>query len=214
MNKENDLKRILISAAALGVVAAACGGTSGAEGVASLNETDDATPAAAAEPEVDAEEAFLAFTNCMREQGVDLPDPQTDGEGNFFFEDRRPGNGELDRGELRAAGEACQHHLEGVTQTFRDFDRTEIEDSLVEFASCMRENGYDMPDPDLSNFGPQEVDPDEVEDVPPGGGPFGELDQDDPAFQTAIAACEELLGGLRRGPGGGGPGGGGPGGDA
>jgi len=206
------LKRFLILIAALAIVAAACGGTSGAEGVASLNETDDATPAAAAEPEVDSEEAFLAFTECMRQEGVDLPDPQTDGEGNFFFEDRGPGNGELDRGELRAAGEACQHHLEGVTQTFRDFDRTEIEDTLVEFAACMRDNGYDMPDPDLSGFGPTGDGPDEGQGTGPGGGPFGALDQDDPAFQTAIAACDELLTGLRR-PGGG-PGGGGPDGDA
>ena len=208
------MKRVSILVAALAIVAAACGGSTETEGVASLSQNEELA-AADVDPEVDAEEAFLAFTECMRQEGVDLPDPQTDGEGNFFFEERGPGNEDLDRGELRAAGEACQQHLEGITQTFRNFDRTEIEDTLFEFASCMRDNGYDMPDPDLSDFGPGQADgPDDDREGAPGGGPFGELDQDDPAFQTAIEACEELLGGLRRGPGGGGPGSGDQGGDA
>ena len=58
---------------------------------------------------------------------------------------------------------ACGELLEGATLGFREgFDRTELEDTLVEYAACMRENGYDMPDPDFSGSG-----------AGPGAGPGG-----------------------------------------
>ena len=43
--------------------------------------------------------------------------------------------------------------LEGVTLGRQQRDLTEFQDTFLEFASCMRDNGYDMPDPDFSNFG-------------------------------------------------------------
>ena len=99
----------------------------------------------------------------------------------------------------------CNDELEGVALGFRGqgVDQTEREDALLEYAVCMRDNGYDMPDPNF-DFTPGQG----------GGGggtftgPFGEIDPDDPAFVTAQQACEELLAGIGRGPGGR-PGGGG-----
>jgi hypothetical protein len=62
----------------------------------------------------------------------------------------------------------------------------------------MRDNGYDMDDPDFSSFGPgAEGEPAEGARV----GPFGEIDQDDPDFVAANEACGEILGGLPRVPG-------------
>ena len=67
----------------------------------------------------------------------------------------------------------------------------------------MRDNGYEeMPDPDLSSFGTPGQG---------GGGPFGQLDRDDPDFIAASEECQDILAGFQRGPGGGGGGRGGQG---
>ncbi|MEE8456868.1 MAG: hypothetical protein V3S28_02360, partial [Acidimicrobiia bacterium] len=74
------------------------------------------------------------------------------------------------------------------------------QDNFLEFAVCMRENGYDMPDPDFSNFGQPGQ----------GGGQGrgqlfgGDLDRNDPAFQSAFAACEDIFSDAFRIPGQGG----------
>ncbi len=208
------MKRLMIAAVALALFAAACGGGSQNDGVASLE--DDATaPLAAGDDgsadgattttETDPELALLEFTQCLRDNGVDVGDPEVDGDGNLGFGGRVQGYDFVaDREAFQAAREACADILEGVSLEFRDRDRTEIEDTLVEFATCMRDNGYDMPDPDFSGFSPGSGG---------GSGPFSEVDPDDPAFITANEACEEILSsafgdvGIRRGPPTGGGGG-------
>jgi hypothetical protein len=190
------MKRIPALVAVLALAAAACGGSADADdGVATLDDTTqlDGAGATTAAPEVSREEALLAFTACLRDAGVDIDDPTVDADGNLRI--ARPNDPEsesdLDREAFRAAREGCQQHLEGVTLGFRDGDRTEIEDQLLEFAACIRDNGYDMPDPDFGDSGTPGQ----------GGGPFGAIDRDDPAFQAAAEACEDTLPGA--GPGGG-----------
>lgn len=134
----------------------------------------------------DREEAMLAFAECMREHGIDMPDPE-EGSG------RRPGlrivRGDrinADPEEMEAAHEACEKHLEGVVQEISPEERAEMQDKAVEFAACMRDNGIDMPDPD---FAPGET------------GAFrqrlgDEFDPDDPDFMAADEKCrEEVFGG-------------------
>ncbi len=196
------MKRMLLLPAVLALVATACGGSAGADdGVASLDDTAalDAAPVTSA-PAVSQEEALLAFTACLREQGIDVPDPTMDADGNLQLArpNTAPGDPGFDRETFRAAREACAEHLEDVTLGFRGEDRTEIEDQLLEFAACMRDNGYDMPDPDFSAAPGQGG----------GGGPFGQIDREDPAFQAAQAACADVLPGIGRGGGLGRPGGG------
>lgn len=206
------MKRHLLLLAALAVVAAACGGSADADdGVASLDaatqlDTSDSSQAS----EISQEEALLAFTACMREAGIDIDDPTIDADGNLRLARPNSGTGaEGDDGgnfrddEFRAAREQCGELLDGVALGFRDQDRTDIEDQLLEFAACVRGNGYDMPDPDFSDFGTPGQG---------GGAPFGAIDRDDPAFQAAAEACQDVLAGF--GPGGGrGFGGGAPGSD-
>ena len=196
------MKRIVLLIAVLALVATACGGAAGADdGVASLDDTtaldSPASSVAAAEPT--REEALLAFTACLRDQGVDVNDPTVDAAGNLRLErpNNAQGDADFDRDAFRAAREACVEHLEGVTLGFRDEDSTEIEDQLLEFAECVRENGYDMPDPDFSALGAGGG---------PGGGPFGQLDREDPAFQAAAEACSDILSGFPGRGAGGGPG--------
>ncbi len=189
------MKRMLLLPAVLALVATACGGSAGADdGVASLDDTAalDAAPVTSA-PAVSQEEALLAFTACLREQGIDVPDPTMDADGNLQLArpNTAPGDPGFDRETFRAAREACAEHLEDVTLGFRGEDRTEIEDQLLEFAACMRDNGYDMPDPDFSAAPGQGG----------GGGPFGQIDREDPAFQAAQAACADVLPGIGRGGG-------------
>jgi hypothetical protein len=193
---------------ALALVAGACSGTAeGDDGVATLEtETTLAGGDTSADggSEVDAEQAMMDLAACLREQGLDIEDPTVDADGNVQFGGLR-GGGEVgepaaDRETMRAAMDACQDQLGDVVLGFggRDFDPTEMEDTLVEYAACMRDNGYEMDDPDFSSFGPgTEGEPGEGARV----GPFGQIDQDDPDFAAANEACGEILGGLPRVPG-------------
>jgi len=74
----------------------------------------------------------------------------------------------------------------GVSLGFEDLDITAITDTLVEFAACMRDNGYDLPDPDFSIIRP-------TSGSIPNAGPFGDIDITDPDFLDAFAACDDLI---------------------
>jgi hypothetical protein len=203
-------KKWTLLIAVLALVAAACGGSGSddGEGVASLTDAnsalDDAAAAAEEIPDpVDAEQALLAFTQCLRDEGLDIADPTVDSDGNPRLS--RPDFGEDGPPEgFRESAEACQELLEGVTLGRQQRDLTEFQDTFLEFASCMRDNGYDMPDPDFSNFGQ----PGQGQGQG-GGGPFGQIDREDPDFVAASEACGDILGGIGRGGFGGRPGGGG-----
>ena len=201
------MKRLAVLLAVLALVAAACGGgedtSSGVaslEGEGSTNVSDSAAGPEASAEDVDPEEAMLALTQCLRDEGIDIDDPTVDADGNVLlgrpsFEEGGPPEG------FREAMNACQSEIEGVTLGGNRPDLTEIQDELLEFATCMRDNGYDMPDPDLSGFT-------QPGQGGPGGGDgvFGPIDPDDPAFATALESCEDILAGFGRAPGGGRPG--------
>ncbi len=152
------------------------------------------------------EERMLAFAECMRDNGVEFPDPVVEADGTVIFGFRPGGGGgggggsqnlgEIGRDpDTPAARDACRGLMEGVA--FRrgqgGFDLIELQDTLFEFAQCMRDNGVDVGDPDLGRFGPGGNDDDEP------GGPFGAIDLDDPEFAAAFAVCQQQL------PQGGGP---------
>ncbi|MCH6577412.1 MAG: hypothetical protein IH807_06260 [Proteobacteria bacterium] len=100
---------------------------------------------------------------------------------------------------MEAAFDECSPLIEGIIQNFRDVDASELEDTFLEFAGCMREQGIEMPDPDFSQgFGPGA-----------GGraGIFGDLDPQDPEFQAAAEECQGIFeGGFGLRGGGAGPG--------
>ena len=202
-------KHLALLLVVLALVAAACGGGGDeASGVASLegdgstNLNDSAAGPDVTVDDVDPEEAMLALTQCLREQGVDIEDPTVDAEGNPQLSRPNFGDGGPTDG-FRDAMQSCQSEIEGVTLGRGRSDLTEVQDELLEFAACVRDNGYDMPDPDLTAFGS----PGQGSGPGQGGGIFGELDFEDPSFQSALEACEDILAGF--GPGGGaGPGGG------
>ena len=194
---------------AIGLIASACGGSESESGVATLESEDTVVgePQSIGDEsgEVDAEEAMMDLAACLHDQGLDIEDPTVDADGNVQFggfrgEQSEDGEPAVDRDQMRAAMDECQDQLEGVALGFggRGLDLTDLQDDMVEYAACMRENGYDMDDPDLSAFGggPGEGGG--------GGGPFGEIDQDDPDFVAANESCGDILAGIP-GPGAGRP---------
>jgi len=199
-------------AAAIVLTAAACSGSGTSGGIASLeDDSGEATiTTGAADDQVDPEQAMLDFAQCMRDQGIDMEDPTLDENGNFTML-RPTGGGEeggfdpADREAMQAAREACSQYLEGITQQFARPDQTEMQDLMLQYAACMRENGVDMPDPDFSTS----------EGEGPGGRlgfTTGDYDPNDPTFQAANEACQGIFGANGM-PGmmmGGGPGAGAP----
>jgi hypothetical protein len=128
---------------------AACGEPPGGDRVASLSGAGAATTTtgggragAAADPQ----QAALDFARCMREHGVDMPDPEVDDQGRIKVRIGAGGAGRRpDPAKLEAAQKACGS-LMGGGDGDRQIDPAE-RDAMVAFARCMREHGVDMPDP-------------------------------------------------------------------
>lgn len=170
------------------LVGTACGGDDSSDAVASLDRTSTTRGPTEEGPSPSDEEAVLGFTQCMRDQGVDLPDPRVDSDGNLQLNLGQAAAvvARIDQEVLNAAFLECEDFLEGVSFGFDASDVTAFEDRLLRFAECMRANGVDLPDPDFSNVGQGDV----------GDGPFGALDLDDPLFQGALDVCGDVLAGF------------------
>jgi hypothetical protein len=129
---------------------AACGGSPPDDGVASLGG-DGAAPAndngaGNASASKDPQQRALDFARCMREHGIDMPDPQVDDQGRVTVR-VGPGQGgsRPDPGKLEAAQKACGR-LMGGGDGPAQID-PEARDAMVAYARCMRGQGIDMPDP-------------------------------------------------------------------
>ena len=203
--------------------AAACGGGGdGGTDVATLGSgdqaddtTDDSDAASSGDEELtdaEREDAMLEFTECMRDHGVDMPDPEVveggpGGGGGFAItseakaagDDGASGPGDTDAFE--EANEACGDILSDVfgdAPQMSPEEEAEMRDNMLAFAECMRDHGIDMPDPEFES----------------GGGGFsmrvgepgaGGIDPSDPDFEEAQEACQDLMGFEEgEGPGGGG----------
>lgn len=163
---------LLLTLALLGPALAACGGDDDGtdDAVASLTEDDAADAEEASDDgdggggqprrEMSAEEqdALLEFAQCMRDNGVDMPDPEIGEDGGVMIhaeggvEAGASGPGEE---EWEAAQEECQPIMdEAMPEVEIDpEEQAEMQDRLVEVAQCMRERGYDMPDPEVDGNG-------------------------------------------------------------
>jgi hypothetical protein len=176
----NKLARLIL-VAAVGLVLAACGSDS--DDVATLKDTGsaqvEAPDADAADPVLDNEARMMAFTECLRDQGIDVLDPVVDSEGNV--EKPEFGEGVDPKGEdVWVAWEACAEHLEGFNFEKERVDVSEQVDQFVELATCLRAKGYDVDDPTAETLDQW------------GGDLKFSIDWEDPA---AIADYQECSGG-------------------
>ncbi|TDC72776.1 hypothetical protein E1193_27025 [Micromonospora sp. KC606] len=146
----------------------ACGAEKGSD-IPTANGGGSGATAAASLSAEERQQRALKFVECMREQGIDMPDPdpETGGVGMEFDDSTED--------KMKAASEACRQYMpsEGEART-RSAEDTE---NLRKFAQCMREHGLDeFPDP-----GPDGLSLD-------GTG----LDPKDAAFKAAEEACKDL----------------------
>ena len=160
--------------AVLTVVLAGCGGTAKGPDVASAGDKPSASP----EP-ADLEAQGRKFAACMRENGVDMPDPVSEGDGGGFNVRIGPGEGgePLDKAKVDAAMEKCRQFAPNGGEPPK-LNPEQIEQAR-KMAKCMRENGLpNFPDPDEN--GMLRIDGDAV-----GAGPG------DPVFEEAQRKCEQ-----------------------
>lgn len=199
------MKRIWTVTAALTLLLVACGGgeetasatpeivIEGAAGAATTAESGDSDSGGASASSATEEEQALEFVRCMRDNGIDMADPtvNADGSVNLVRPGGEPGDGQGPSEDVRAGFEVCGALVEGASFLPTGSDLTDVEDQLLELAQCLREQGLDVDDPDLS---------DGLAGGGGRGGIFGtDFDPNDPANQEAIEACQDVFTGFGRG---------------
>ncbi len=173
-------------------LAAGCGHKNG-PGIATAGggSTASASPTASVDPA----EAQRQFARCMREHGVEIPDPDSDdGKGGGPRIEIRASAGSNAGANADAAMEACKKYLPSGSLATPDAASVE---KMRQFAECMREHGMDIPDPD-PNGGSV------LKKSAGSGGDGPRVSPDDPAFKAAMEACQDKLPGKLRQNGGGG----------
>jgi hypothetical protein len=128
-----------------------------------------------------AQKAMLDYAQCMRDHGVDMPDPQFSGNGGFRVQQRGPKGG-ADPDKLRSADGACAHFRDSIKPPAQSAaQQSEFRKAALANAQCMREHGVDMPDPQFDANGGARI---ELK---------GKVNPDDPKFQAAQKACQKTL---------------------
>lgn len=173
-------------------VTAACGGDGGGAGVASLSgstSTAEKRPgggdSAGTGPSAEFEDAMVDFARCMREHGVDFPDPEPGSRGGIRIGPGRVDPGDPDLEDARAACQSILNEARNSMPKRSEEELAEMRDNMLAFAKCMREQGIDFPDPRVDDSGRVQI---------RGGGP-----RDDPEFAAAQEKCSKETGGFRMG---------------
>ncbi|MFF2222886.1 hypothetical protein ACFVV7_06205 [Streptomyces globisporus] len=117
-------------AAALALTATACsgdgGGTKGGGSASDSKKTK--------------EDQALEHRKCLREQGLDIPEPKPGENGMGVTID----GGSMGKEKMEKAFKACEDKAVGGGP--KELTQAE-KDKMVAYARCMRQNGFDMPDP-------------------------------------------------------------------
>ena len=162
----------LCAAALAGLSLTACGGGDESAGAGAAGAGDGGGDRAKLE------QAALKHAECMRKEGIDLPDPKP-GEGGIILSGPR---GDDDRGaEQRAAGKCAKYLRDVPPPKLSDEQKSEMRDGALEHARCMREQGLDFPDPEFDDNGGVTV-------------ALGDgFDPGDPLVRQAERKCRKLL---------------------
>lgn len=163
----------------LALALSACGGDDEDPGVATLDGSDTPTSAAPDTGTSSAEDDLIAFVECLRGEGIDVPDPTVDADGNLVLGEPDASD-DVDLTDLPDALDACGPVPISVLSTFGG-DLTQLQDSALAFAECMRGEDLDFPDPDFS------------QGLASAAEIFGEIDLSDPDFQAAAQTCRSAF---------------------
>jgi hypothetical protein len=180
---------LLLAAVGAALALGACG-----------SSDDGGKPASSANRQDKAFEGALKFSKCMREHGIDMPDPQRVGTGGIKLSG---GKVNFNDPKMKSAQSACQKYMQiGGGETIDPAKRAKLQEAALSYARCMRGQGVDMPDPKLAGNGGLTF------QAGPGSGPKSNsstgkglgVNPDSPKFQAADKACKHFLGD-REGPG-------------
>lgn len=133
----------------------ACGGSANADEDGSAGGgSDSATASETESPDADAE--ALVFAECMRDNGVDMPDPAPGQDG--FFDAFHSVVGSYDRTTIDQAVAACEDFF----PTYAGVEHGQNDETVLALAECLREQGLDVPDNLFEGGGLPDVDQDEL----------------------------------------------------
>ncbi|NUP65706.1 MAG: hypothetical protein HOV96_17375 [Nonomuraea sp.] len=163
--------RTLMALATAALFLTACAAQENGPDVASVSDTGT-KPAASASATTDRNEQAIKYATCLREQGLDIPDPGPDGRMQMKF---GPESGGQEK--VQKAMDACkQFQPQGMTSG-KGGDPQQAE-NMRKQAQCMRDNGVEaFPDPE---GGMMRITPEVGED---------------PDFKAAQEKCRMNLGG-------------------
>ena len=138
-----------------------------------------------ADRETKMQDAALDYARCMREHGVDMPDPKMDGGGIRMTSPKG-----VAPSKMGAADKACRKYLEAVKPPeMSEEQQKEFREAALANARCMREHGIEnFPDPQFDADGGASI------KFGPGSG----VDPDDPDFQAAQEDCAGELPQMRQ----------------
>ena len=155
---------------------AACGGKGDSDDTSSDGGDDESA----------AQDATLEYAQCMRDHGVeDFPDPEVGENGEFQLSTPEV----ADQEEFEAADEECKPILDEARSQGNQLspeEQAERQDQALAMARCMRERGWDMPDPEVEDGGGIAV-----QNPPDIGGPGNPRFED---FEDDMADCNEEAG--------------------
>jgi hypothetical protein len=118
----------------------------------------------------DPQQAALAYARCMRQHGMNVPDPKLDANesmGLVLPEDVNP-----DDPKFQAAQEACRQYAPNGGQPIKPNPQQQQQQMLA-FARCMRQHGVNVPDPSANGLD------------------LRGLNSDSPKVEAAEQACQQ-----------------------
>lgn len=139
----------------------------------------DTTPPATLDPE----DALLAYARCLREHGIDAPDPV---DGRLSMD----GNG-LTPEQIEAAQVDCED-WQRLAEPADDGEplAEEEKQKFLDRAQCMRDKGWNVPDPEFSGGRVTQ----KFERVPGGTPAPGDPNPEDPQFRADEEECTDEVG--------------------
>src|SRR5947209_3402094 len=156
--------RLAVVLVAATVTLVSCGAP-GIPGVASVGG-----PRPSSSPRLTAEQARLAWARCMRQHGVDQPDPGQQGSS------QRP---ITNKAAYTAAQQACAYIIRDAGLESGTAPSAAQQDRMLRYARCMRSHGIDVSDPHMDN-GQLTI------DIP-------KSSINSPQYDRADQACRQLL---------------------
>jgi hypothetical protein len=111
----------------------------------------------------------------MRQHGINVPDPQIEGDR---IVPQPPPEREAKTPRFRAASQACRTYLPPSGGPPPSSPSAQQRQQALAFATCMRQQGINLPDPKITPKG--------IRQHPP-----TDMDRDDPRLGAAEQACDQ-----------------------